>query len=543
MGDQATTLIERLRAAFGSNSHRTLAHLLQRDEIVDLLGQPPAQLIADLNGCVDKDLDDQVARMFEMLDVPHSNDARFLLFNILRRAPERFSELFARHAISAPDAVDLICWGSPRFSPPELGEPDSDVLIEILDDDFTPMELVVELLQSHFDLRRKDAVEKMLLVHNDHSAPIIRRPGREALEVLVGAEQWCRERLIGLRLRIEVDPVQIARFVPLAKLADSAPVRKLSSVSLVVWVLLCVGLSLLIANFLNRQRQPASSLLYPSVIAERPAASPAQRQRIIAAFAPFLPALQATTREYARIELTPTSADEPWSSKVGGVPYLPAGASLPLDPDSPGRPMALLAQIDFAELPEMAGYPRQGLLQFFVAEDPNLHHFGDYRTEQEAQLSRQVYFRIVYWPARSSEPGSVPSVLPRAMPLMQGTILRMNFTKATEPITPVDCGFRRRIGVDPYDLADKLAIELSMPVEAVADILPLASGSGHKVGGWPDFAQDDPRSADSKLQLLLQLDSDEHLMWGDAGVANFFIAPEDLANRDFSRVMFNWDSH
>lgn len=543
MGNQATTLIERLRAAFGSNTHRTLAHLLQRDEIVVLLGQPPAQLIADLNGCVDENLDGQVHRMFEMLDVPHSNDARFLLLNILRRAPKRFTELFARHAISAADAVDLICWGSPRLSPLELGEPGSDVLIEILNDDFTPMELVVELLQSHFDLRRKDAVETMLHVHNHLSAPIVRLPGDEALDVLAGAEQWCRERLIGLRMRIQVEPDQVAQFVPLAKLADITPGRESSRVSRVVWVLLSIGLVWLLANLLNHQRESENSSLDPSVIAERPAASTEQRQRISAAFAPYLPALQATTREYVRIELTPTSADEPWSSKVGGVPYLPAGETLPQDPDHPGRPMALLAQIDFAELPEMNGYPRNGLLQFFVAEDPNLRHFGDYRTEQEAQLSRQVYFRVVYWPARSTDPGSVPSVLPRAMPLMQGTILRMNFTKASEPITPADSGFRRRIGVDPYDLADKLAIELSMPVEAVADILPLASGSGHKVGGWPDFAQNDPRSADSKLQLLLQLDSDEHLMWGDAGVANFFIAPEDLANRDFSRVMFNWDSH
>jgi len=30
-------------------------------------------------------------------------------------------------------------------------------------------------------------------------------------------------------------------------------------------------------------------------------------------------------------------------------------------------------------------------------------------------------------------------------------------------------------------------------------------------------------------------------MWGDAGVANFFINSADLINKDFSRVMYNWD--
>ena len=32
-------------------------------------------------------------------------------------------------------------------------------------------------------------------------------------------------------------------------------------------------------------------------------------------------------------------------------------------------------------------------------------------------------------------------------------------------------------------------------------------------------------------------------MWGDSGVANFFITPEDLAKRDFGRTVFMFDSH
>ncbi|WP_368500184.1 DUF1963 domain-containing protein [Kingella sp. (in: b-proteobacteria)] len=47
--------------------------------------------------------------------------------------------------------------------------------------------------------------------------------------------------------------------------------------------------------------------------------------------------------------------------------------------------------------------------------------------------------------------------------------------------------------------------------------------------------------------MLLQLDSDagddgiDKVLWGDAGVANFFITPEDLQLRDFSHVLFTWD--
>ncbi|MDE5859478.1 MAG: DUF1963 domain-containing protein, partial [Oscillospiraceae bacterium] len=31
------------------------------------------------------------------------------------------------------------------------------------------------------------------------------------------------------------------------------------------------------------------------------------------------------------------------------------------------------------------------------------------------------------------------------------------------------------------------------------------------------------------------------IMWGDMGVANFFISENDLKNLDFSKVAYNWD--
>ena len=46
------------------------------------------------------------------------------------------------------------------------------------------------------------------------------------------------------------------------------------------------------------------------------------------------------------------------------------------------------------------------------------------------------------------------------------------------------------------------------------------------------------------MLLLFQLDSDEgmDLMWGDMGVGHFFIREADLAARDFSRVLYDWDN-
>ena len=68
-----------------------------------------------------------------------------------------------------------------------------------------------------------------------------------------------------------------------------------------------------------------------------------------------------------------------------------------------------------------------------------------------------------------------------------------------------------------------------------------------KAGGYPYFTQFDPRSVETSQYdtLLFQLDTDMRkeigVMWGDAGVGNFFINREALKRLDFSDVLYNWD--
>ncbi|MGK7873632.1 MAG: DUF1963 domain-containing protein, partial [Xenococcaceae cyanobacterium] len=77
-------------------------------------------------------------------------------------------------------------------------------------------------------------------------------------------------------------------------------------------------------------------------------------------------------------------------------------------------------------------------------------------------------------------------------------------------------------------------------------------GGSHKIGGYPDFVQEDPRSSSLEDEepyiLLLQIDSDtinsdtnKNIMWGDSGVCNFFIKESDLKKLDFTDVLYNWD--
>jgi len=62
------------------------------------------------------------------------------------------------------------------------------------------------------------------------------------------------------------------------------------------------------------------------------------------------------------------------------------------------------------------------------------------------------------------------------------------------------------------------------------------SSAGHRIGGYCEFTQSDPRTADDPKLSLLQLDSDQHVFWGDTGIRD-----ADLRARDFSRVEYCWD--
>ena len=104
---------------------------------------------------------------------------------------------------------------------------------------------------------------------------------------------------------------------------------------------------------------------------------------------PYRSAIAATIKPYIRIELTDCDQPTWWQSKFGGLPYLPKGFEYPKS--SNGEYLYLLAQINFAEVPNLEGFPAKGILQFYVA-DEDFHGLDfDNPTEQDK-------FRVIYFP-------------------------------------------------------------------------------------------------------------------------------------------------
>ena len=75
------------------------------------------------------------------------------------------------------------------------------------------------------------------------------------------------------------------------------------------------------------------------------------------------------SREFINIIIEENDSLNLTDSKFGGLPYIPLDSDIPID--SNGNQLALLAQINCADLPENTLYPKEGLLQFWISRNDN----------------------------------------------------------------------------------------------------------------------------------------------------------------------------
>lgn len=304
-----------------------------------------------------------------------------------------------------------------------------------------------------------------------------------------------------------------------------------------MWIVLV--LLVLAGIFVIKLRGGGSSSI--SAPAAPSSAQPASPSVVDAALAPYRKGLERTRRPVLRIDLQDFPEDDARASKVGGSVWWPLGEPAPLSES--GGAMVLLAQINFAELPASEAYPAQGLLQFFITPDEfyGANFDGEYTL---AALSQQRNFRVVYWPDIRGSAQSLPAKTAEDFltPHRPEKPRRMRFTQDAELLSSSDYRFDALLGGDAYARLEAWAKQNGHGEQVIDEVYEHLDGSGHKFGGYPFFTQTDPRSG-GPLELLLQLNTDDHMMWGDVGVGGFFIDPADLAKGDFSRVMYSWDCY
>ena len=245
-------------------------------------------------------------------------------------------------------------------------------------------------------------------------------------------------------------------------------------------------------------------------------------------------------------------------SKFGGFPFVPLGGAIPTNAE--GNQLALLAQINCAQLPENNMYPSDGWLQIWCLEDEMYGFCSD-------TIQPETNQKVLYIPAGTQgEPLERVEAMyqpygDEECPLWfvddQGTIwgMRLSFTHGQQGITYSDGRFRD-LFLDRWNKRyPEQAVEnfYDLPDEIFENVVDIHDGSdcAHQLGGYPYFTQYDPRYERDSTELtkytevLFQIDSQFDtkwdMCWGDAGVRNFFISREDLEALDFSDVLYNFD--
>lgn len=223
-------------------------------------------------------------------------------------------------------------------------------------------------------------------------------------------------------------------------------------------------------------------------------------------------------------------------SKFAGEPYLPSFQTYPKD--LTGEPMRLLAQINFAEIPPLLGFPSRGLLQFFISANTFKTTTVNYYEDIFQQFYKVRFYPTVNDSAAHSQQAhfSIPTTLD-GFPIRQE--LALQFQLIQEPISALD-----------YRAQRHLPFLLSSQMDDVQEIyLQHFLGAGAKIGGYAYYLNEDIHQESLLLQrynvLLLQIDSHDELgiMWADCGVGKFFINREKLLRKDFSDILFQWENY
>lgn len=259
-----------------------------------------------------------------------------------------------------------------------------------------------------------------------------------------------------------------------------------------------------------------------------------------------------TAAEHYRLVLNEEREPVITGSKIGGIPYWPAGKDFPVDEQ--GKKMLMLMQINCAEAGLKAPLPEHGILQWFVSTNPE-RMYGCQGNYAEGGSG----FAIIY-----HDEVTVSTTLPVNAPTHQ---------TVGDELTPV----KREVAIDVVLEETVMGVSDGRFNDLFFDIVKEITGSEHtdkmwydyldnedclylektlgmkrpchQMQGYPVFTQEDARrDINTHDTLLLQLDSQFSaidgkplVMWGDMGSGFVFINHDDLAARDFSLTYYCWD--
>lgn len=247
---------------------------------------------------------------------------------------------------------------------------------------------------------------------------------------------------------------------------------------------------------------------------------------------------EKTTKEYIKITAENTDEMTQFDSKLGGIPYIPDDFEYPYSRTNPQQPLKLLVQINFADMPEIEEFKNlKGILQIYVNPDDDMYGW-DYDNYTNQDNFRVIYHKDIDLNADNTD--KIPQISRDDIYFPVENEVRLAGRKEYDFMNAENESFIK-IFCEIYNKYSDEKIESMYDLdEDICEKIYNEANYGHKLGGYADYTQGEDFDDEYSVQLL-QLDSDKNIMWGDSGIAHWFINSEKLKNLDFSDIRYLWN--
>ena len=261
------------------------------------------------------------------------------------------------------------------------------------------------------------------------------------------------------------------------------------------------------------------------------------------------------TRTKPAWALTPTH--KVTETFAGGAPYLAEGETWPKDEG--GNTWRFLVQIALEDVPDLGlNLPQEGYLQFFhQADDLYGMSFDD---PSDPSKGSKIFVRHVvdvsdqgdHIPEeflKGEEEHYTPLEHPEKRVYYQGKLVSMkpfeNSLEGEEVAHDDEDDSESFIDRVKEWLDDGGFVNAEQEDEESEDEGTPLSQEEYEfhLGGYANFTQADWRSDPDEVVLLLGSESDRNIMWGDMGVASFWLKSDDEADGAFDKTFIYWDCY
>ncbi|KAA1245792.1 YwqG family protein [Aquimarina sp. RZ0] len=241
--------------------------------------------------------------------------------------------------------------------------------------------------------------------------------------------------------------------------------------------------------------------------------------------------LKKYEREFVRIKAKPRKEKllednlELKDSKFLGFPFFPEDKEYPKDQN--GKPMIMIAQLNFEQIPKLKDFPEDGILQLFLSPKDWYEEGSKIIYHSKEELNKPTLNNFSFLSIKDYE----------EIPIYK--LHQLSFEKCIDKGGSEDSQFDYLFdGIDYWDFTENLTEQQEKQFGEYFN------SNGHKIGGYAEFTQSDPRDYNAEQRndiQVLQIDVDDHIMFGDSGLGHIFISKESLIQKDFSKAYFYWD--